>query len=85
MFLEDFAVGKSSQSLGYFMRTGIQARDFFRLGRVFAMLYSETASATARIVDDDDAFTVVRLGEHVHTQIRRFVVVKVKRNFVYAW
>ncbi len=49
------------------------------------MLYSEAAGGTARVVPDDDAFTIVRLGGHVHTQIRRFVVVSVRRYFVIAW
>jgi hypothetical protein len=67
------------------MRTGAEAREFFKLGRVFSMLYSEAASATAVVAPDDDAFTVVRLGGTAHTQIRRFVVVSVRRNFVHAW
>lgn len=70
---------------GYRMRTGAQARQFFVRGRVFSMLYTEAAGGTARPAPDDDAFTVVRFGAHAHTQIRRFVVVSVRRNFVQAW
>ncbi|KAF2179464.1 hypothetical protein K469DRAFT_596050 [Zopfia rhizophila CBS 207.26] len=49
------------------------------------MLHSEAASETAaRLDSDNDAITVVRFGEYVYTQIRRFVVVKVKKGFVDA-
>ncbi|CAE6996772.1 hypothetical protein P3342_000443 [Pyrenophora teres f. teres] len=68
----------------YQMRSGSDARRFFVEGRVFAMLYSQAASQTARPDPGDGAFTVVRFGESVHTNIRRFVVVEVKRGFVYA-
>ena len=69
----------------YRMRTGEQARQFFKIGRVFAMLYTEAAGVSSRRnTDNDDAFTVVRYGERVFTQIRRFVVVSVRRNFVQA-
>lgn len=65
------------------MRTGSEAREFFKLGRVFAMLYTEPAGQTA--TRNNDAFSVVRFGESVYTQIRRFVVVSVRKNFVHAW
>jgi len=67
------------------VRTSTEARDFFALGRVFAMLYCETASDISRTQPDDDAYTVVRFNERERTNIRRFVVVEVKRGFVYAW
>ncbi|PVH94889.1 hypothetical protein DM02DRAFT_175430 [Periconia macrospinosa] len=67
------------------MRTGQEARQFFRVGRVFSMLYSEAASETAaRYGNENDAITVVRFRSAVYSQIRRFVVVAVKRGFVYA-
>ena len=67
------------------MRTGAEARDFFVVGRVFAMLYSEAAGGTAQAQLNDDAYTLVRFNEVVHTNIRRFVVVEDKHGFVYAW
>ncbi|KAF2267705.1 hypothetical protein CC78DRAFT_565900 [Lojkania enalia] len=61
----------------YRMRTGTEARDFFKKGRVFSMLYSEAASETlARNGADNDAITVAKFGERVYSQIRRFVIVK---------
>lgn len=48
------------------------------------MLYSEAASESMARAGDDSV-TVVKFGEHVFSQIRRFVVVSVKRNFVKAW
>jgi hypothetical protein len=48
------------------------------------MLYTESAGA-ATASYNDDAYTVVRFNEMAHTNIRRFVVVQVKRGFVKAW
>lgn len=72
-------------TVGYQMRSGRDARQFFVEGRVFAMLYSEAAGQTATPDPGDGAYTVVRFGESAYTNIRRFVVVEVKRGFVYAW
>jgi hypothetical protein len=49
------------------------------------MLYSETPGETMSCRPFDDAYTVVRFNERVHTNIRRFVVVEDKHGFVYAW
>ena len=47
------------------------------------MLHTQAASETA--LQTSDSITVVRYGEHAFSQIRRFVVVEVRRGFVYAW
>jgi hypothetical protein len=49
------------------------------------MLYSETAGETSQVNPSNEAYTVVRFNERVHTYIRRFVVVEDKHGFVYAW
>jgi hypothetical protein len=67
------------------MRTGREASEFFKIGRVFAMLYTEPSSGSGKVGLNDDDFTVVRFGESVFTQIRRFVIVSVRKNFVHAW
>jgi hypothetical protein len=72
------------------MRTRAEAHRFFVKGRVFAMLWAETASATMQLArggTENTAITIGRFGERVYSQIRRFVVVKVNRarHFVYAW
>lgn len=72
------------------MRTRASAHSFFIMGRVFSMLWTETASATmqvARSGTENTAITVGRFGQGVYSQIRRFVVMKVNRDrhFVYAW
>jgi hypothetical protein len=67
------------------MRTGGEARRFFRQGRVFATLYTEPTGGTARHDPGNDAYTTVRFGGSVYTQIRRFVVIRERNNFVYAW
>jgi hypothetical protein len=65
------------------MRTGTEARNFFVVGKVFAMLYTEAAGGyQAQLLND--AYTTVRFNERVHTNIRRFVVVEDKHGFVYA-
>jgi hypothetical protein len=72
------------------MRTRAEASKFFVKGRVFAMLWTETAGATmqqARHGMENPAVTTGRFGEQMISQLRRFVVVKVNRSahFVYAW
>jgi hypothetical protein len=67
------------------MRTGGEARQFFKKGRVFATLYTEPTGETAQPDPWNDAYTTVKFGQSVFTQIRRFVVVSVRKNFVYAW
>lgn len=66
------------------MRTGSEARQFFKKGRVFATLYTEPTGGTARPNRFNPAYTTVKFGASVYTQIRRFVVVSVRNNFVYA-
>ncbi|KAJ4395257.1 hypothetical protein N0V91_010959 [Didymella pomorum] len=46
------------------------------------MLYTEPAGAQSQI--NDEAYSFVRYQEVVYSQIRRFIVVEVKRGFVYA-
>jgi hypothetical protein len=67
------------------MRTGHEAATFFVVGKVFSMLYTETASDTYVRNPNDQAYTVIRFGQTAHTNIRRFVVVEVRRGFVNAW
>jgi hypothetical protein len=75
------------------MRRDHEAHQFFKKGRVFSILWSEPASETRtghRNEDDmfteKSAFTIGKHGEAIHQQIRRFVIVRVKRqqHFVYA-
>ncbi len=67
------------------MRTSKECQEFFVIGRVFAMLWSEAAGASTAATFDDYAYSVVRFGTKVYTTIRRFIVVQVRRGFVYAW
>jgi hypothetical protein len=85
----------------YRMRTGREAHQFFKRGRVFSMLWAEAASETAaRQANNGDGtvqqfhrtgytqgYTQGRFGETVFSNIRRFVIMRVKRHdhFVYAW
>ncbi|KAJ8118176.1 hypothetical protein OPT61_g783 [Boeremia exigua] len=68
----------------YIMRTGRQAHDFFKEGRVFATLFTESAGGTATHGPNEDAFTTVLFGQSAYSQIRRFVVVSARRYFVLA-
>lgn len=86
----------------YRMRTGREAHEFFQIGRVFSVLWAEAASETAARqaarqaghIEDGTVrgfrkpdYTTGRFGEIVYSNIRRFVVMQVKRksHFVYAW
>lgn len=58
-----------------------EPKRFFKVGRVFAVLWSEPAGEqpAGKNVDwndEDDYETIGRFGERVHTKIRRFVVVR---------
>lgn len=48
------------------------------------MLHIQAASEND-LRDRDENITIVRYGERAFSQIRRFVVVEVRRGFVYAW
>lgn len=67
------------------MRTGIEARGFYQVGKVFAMLYSETTGEGSAFDEEDDAYSVVRFNEIVYSSIRWFAVVRIRQGFVYAW
>jgi hypothetical protein len=69
----------------YRVRSNREAHEFFQLGRVFAMLWAETANAT--LSGHSTMATIGRFNEYVFSQIRRFIIVAVNRNrhFVYAW
>ncbi|KAI8937920.1 hypothetical protein NX059_005602 [Plenodomus lindquistii] len=88
--LKDFIAGTPEQGTcdrldsSYFMRTGADCRAFFVIGRVFAMLYIDSASGTSEHDLNNDAYTVVRFGGVAYSTIRRFVVVEVKHGFINA-
>ncbi|KAL5371839.1 hypothetical protein DPSP01_013954 [Paraphaeosphaeria sporulosa] len=67
----------------YRMRTGSEAYNFFRVGKVFSMLHIQAASAN-ELAPISDNITVVKYGERAFSQIRRFVIVEVRRGYVYA-
>jgi hypothetical protein len=50
---------------------------------VISVLFTENAGTTA--TPYNDSISYVRFSERVFTQIRRFVVVRQKREFCYAW
>jgi hypothetical protein len=60
---------------------------FFIEGKVIAVLWNETASATTKSIDYNTPLTLNEVryqGNIVHTNLRRFVVVKRKRDFCFA-
>jgi hypothetical protein len=63
----------------------MNARRFFIVGRVFAMLYSDAVGNTASVNGNDDAYSAICFGEVVYSKIRRFIVVDVRQGFVYTW
>lgn len=55
--------------------------------KVFAIVYSETASDQGHAATEDNGSIseVKYAGHYVHTQVRKYVVVRRKREFCYAW
>jgi hypothetical protein len=86
---------------GYNVKSGSEEYRFFKQGRVFAMLWTEsicdnyrfqapTGTDNSRMTElkyPDPAMSSGRFGQVVHSQIRRFVIVKINRkaHFVLAW
>jgi hypothetical protein len=68
----------------YRVRSNKEAHKFFTVGRVFAILWADTA--TMRPSSSTRA-TIGRSNEPVFSHVRKFVIVEVNRdrNFVYAW
>jgi hypothetical protein len=63
----------------------VRDRKFFVEGKVFAVIFSETAGTTATSYNSSISLSNVRFADHyVHTQSRRFVVVRQKREFCFA-
>ncbi|KAF1941207.1 hypothetical protein EJ02DRAFT_455406 [Clathrospora elynae] len=60
----------------------VRGKDFFEDGKVFSVLFTEAAGQT--VTSYNDAFSVVKFGEKVHTQVRRFIAVRQKREFCFA-
>ncbi|CAN9433437.1 unnamed protein product [Alternaria alternata] len=66
----------------------VRQRGFFQEGKVFSVLFTETAGANAvnglNPTDYNTSLSRVRYNELAHTQVRRFIVVKQKRDFCFA-
>lgn len=60
----------------------VRTKDFFVPGRVFSVLFTEGAGATA--TSYNSSLTYVKYGELAHTQVRRFIVVRQRKAFCYA-
>lgn len=65
------------------------------INQVFSILFTEPAGANAlnglnpmadynTNLSNNTNLSRVRFGEHVHTQVRRFIVVKRRREFCFA-
>jgi len=70
----------------------VRHSDYFREGRMFAILFIEAAGTNAANyvthyngdLSRLSQFTRVKYGELAHAQVRRFIVVKHRREFCYA-
>ena len=76
----------SEGRVGILHLTSVQP-DLLSCLKVFSVMYSETAGDSSRNTTTfKTSVSQVRFAGHfVHTQIRRFVVVRQKREFCYAW
>jgi hypothetical protein len=77
-------IDKFLNEVGYYVRRGTETREFFKKGRVFAMLHTEPAGSIAHNNFLNDSYSIVRFGETAFSTIRRFVIVSVRQGFVYA-
>ncbi|KAF7673029.1 hypothetical protein GT037_008980 [Alternaria burnsii] len=66
----------------------VRGSSFFEVGKVFSILFTETAGANAvnglNPTDYNTSLSEVKYNEYAHTQVRRFIVVKRKREFCFA-
>jgi hypothetical protein len=69
----------------------VRSKSFFPEGKVFAVIMNETAGSTARMPKDNvvdyttASISAVKYRDNfVHTNVRRFVVVRQKREFCFA-
>jgi hypothetical protein len=63
----------------------VRDKRFFEEGRVFSVIMTESAGSADRVTDYNSSISVVNYAKnYVHTQVRRFVVVRAKREFCYA-
>ncbi|CAO2654004.1 Nn.00g107370.m01.CDS01 [Neocucurbitaria sp. VM-36] len=64
----------------------VRDRGYFQEGRLFSVLFTESAGHNAlnAVTDYNTALSRVRYNEYVHTQVRRFIIVRQKREFCYA-
>jgi hypothetical protein len=53
------------------------------LNQVFSVLFTEAAGST--VTAYNDSISRIIYGELAHSQIRRFVVVRQKHEFCFAW
>ncbi|KAF2114163.1 hypothetical protein BDV96DRAFT_495262 [Lophiotrema nucula] len=51
---------------------------------MFSVLFTEPAGETANPTAYNDSFSTVKYGGRVHTQIRRFISVRCRREFCFA-
>jgi hypothetical protein len=58
----------------YKVRT--KPREFFTIGRVFLVLWSEPASGTSKVTAWEKGTVINHLGERVFSKVRRFVVIR---------
>jgi hypothetical protein len=73
-----------SRGKGEYVRMQVQRA--LTVTQLFAILFTESAGTTSlnHITDYNTALSLVKYGEYVHTQVRRFIIVRRKREFCYA-
>jgi hypothetical protein len=65
----------------------VRSRSFFSVGRVFAVMWNETASVTAAPVDYTTSTSINQVkyaDNYVYTNVRRFIVVRDKQEFCFG-
>jgi hypothetical protein len=65
----------------------VREASFFTVGKVFAVMWNETAGSTVKPTDYNTSKSINQVkyaGNYVHTNVRRFIVVKRQVEFCYA-
>ena len=83
----DYVAGKTLHYEAIDPSFCVRSRSFFTVGRVFAVMWNETASVTAAPVDYTTSTSINRVkyrDNYVFTNVRRFIVVKTRTEFCFA-
>ncbi|KAH7378342.1 hypothetical protein BKA66DRAFT_149712 [Pyrenochaeta sp. MPI-SDFR-AT-0127] len=60
----------------------VRPKSFFRVGKMLSVLFTEPAGGT--VTNYNDSVSYVKYGQAVYAQVRRFIIVRPRKEFCYA-